>query len=118
MLHLLQIQVNAVFIVLQIKLLFCYICYTCYNKIFLKNYKKSIDIWIDLWYNIVKNKRGINMINEKTTLILISLTIGSLLLNIFNLFLPTLSGLMTLIPFFGSYILGTLIVYFMYKIFW
>ena len=116
MLHLLQI--HAMFIVLQIKLLFCYICYTCYNKIFLKNYEKSIDIWVDLWYNIVKIKGVINMINKKITLILISLTIGSLLLNIFNLFLPTLSGLMILVPFFGSYILSSLIVYFMYKIFW
>lgn len=57
------------------------------------------------------------MIDERILLILISLSMGSVFLNIFNLFLPTLSGLIILVPFFGSYILSILIVYFMYKIF-
>ena len=57
------------------------------------------------------------MINERILLILISLSMGTAFLNIINLFLPTLSGLIILIPFFGSYILSILIVYFVYKTF-
>lgn len=57
------------------------------------------------------------MIKERILLILISLSMGTAFLNIINLFLPTLSGSTLLIPFFGSYILSILIVYFIYKIF-
>ena len=57
------------------------------------------------------------MIKERILLIFISLYTGTAILSIINLFLPTLSGLIILVPFFGSYILSILIVYFVYKTF-
>ena len=57
------------------------------------------------------------MIKERILLIFISLYMGTAILSIINLFLPTLSGLIILIPFFGSYILSILTVYFVYKTF-